>query len=321
MKTKKENPRGFTLVEVLVVVATLGLLGSILLATFSGVRDRTLNVAVLQQNSEYAKAIMSYSTDNNDKFPPSSGGVYVDDGLTSTLNDKFLCMGSGCIFKNIEVNSSIAVKPRIRPSNLAAGVLSNYISGGNTSNRLFTINNLDYKGTVYQCVLESNSECSSAFIFYPLSGTICPPQASVYVTDNTNVVCRQTIESALSFAGFEQDRNIQDNNQPPPTDGDGDGVNDDVDNCPTSSNAYQEDADGNGIGDACEVPGCKGAVVSCTPYGQYGHYNCSQYDQPGDHRSLYCGWLDELNECVNSVSYCDAFDEYSCSNVPGCSWY
>ena len=34
---------------------------------------------------------------------------------------------------------------------------------------------------------------------------------------------------------------------------DGDGVNDDVDNCPDVANADQADADADGIGDACEA--------------------------------------------------------------------
>lgn len=39
----------------------------------------------------------------------------------------------------------------------------------------------------------------------------------------------------------------------PPVDTDGDGVNDDVDNCPDVANADQADADGDGIGDACDT--------------------------------------------------------------------
>jgi hypothetical protein len=37
-------------------------------------------------------------------------------------------------------------------------------------------------------------------------------------------------------------------------DSDGDGVCDDVDNCPAVANPGQEDSNGNGIGDACEQP-------------------------------------------------------------------
>ncbi|QLH04317.1 hypothetical protein C5F49_02530 [Nitrosopumilus oxyclinae] len=42
---------------------------------------------------------------------------------------------------------------------------------------------------------------------------------------------------------------------PPPTDSDGDGVSDSVDNCPSTPNASQTDSDGDGIGDACDTTG------------------------------------------------------------------
>jgi hypothetical protein len=46
----------------------------------------------------------------------------------------------------------------------------------------------------------------------------------------------------------------------PPLDTDGDGYGDNVDNCPTVSNPDQADADGDGIGNACEAPGADGTA-------------------------------------------------------------
>ena len=42
--------------------------------------------------------------------------------------------------------------------------------------------------------------------------------------------------------------------EPPPTDTDSDGVPDATDNCPAVANPDQADADANGVGDACEAP-------------------------------------------------------------------
>src|SRR6185503_7421735 len=54
----------------------------------------------------------------------------------------------------------------------------------------------------------------------------------------------------------------------PPPDGDGDGVEDDADNCPTIENPDQEDGDGDGLGDVCD---------NCPS-----ESNASQVDSDGD---------------------------------------
>jgi hypothetical protein len=45
---------------------------------------------------------------------------------------------------------------------------------------------------------------------------------------------------------------------------DDDGVPDELDNCPTTPNPAQEDADGDRVGDACDVL-TAGAIVACAP--------------------------------------------------------
>jgi len=39
----------------------------------------------------------------------------------------------------------------------------------------------------------------------------------------------------------------------PPADGDGDGIPDTSDNCPSVANPSQADCDGDGVGDACDA--------------------------------------------------------------------
>ena len=48
---------------------------------------------------------------------------------------------------------------------------------------------------------------------------------------------------------------------------DGDGVPDNADNCPTTCNPQQLDADSDGIGDVCDPePGCGGCTgIQCEP--------------------------------------------------------
>jgi hypothetical protein len=58
--------------------------------------------------------------------------------------------------------------------------------------------------------------------------------------------------------------------QPPPPDRDGDGIPDDVDNCPDTYNPLQEDRDGDGVGEVCD--------------------NCSDYFNPWQERCPYWKW-------------------------------
>ncbi len=92
-------------------------------------------------------------------------------------------------------------------------------------------------------------------------------------------------------------------------DTDGDGVEDDLDNCQTICNVYQADADGDGTGDACDAtPGCGGC----------GQIAC---EQPGD--LDYDGVGDALDNCPNlcNSKQLDADGDGTgdlCDTAPGC---
>ena len=70
------------------------------------------------------------------------------------------------------------------------------------------------------------------------------------------------------------------------TDGDGDGVTNRIDNCPTTSNANQADSNGNGIGDACEVVDlCPNDPSKTVP----GHCGCGNADVDSDSDGHFAG--------------------------------
>jgi hypothetical protein len=92
-------------------------------------------------------------------------------------------------------------------------------------------------------------------------------------------------------------------------DTDGDGVEDALDNCPYTCNAFQTDADGDGTGDACDsTPGCGGC----------GQIAC---EQPGD--SDYDVIGDALDNCpyICNPKQLDADGDGTgdaCDTMPGC---
>ncbi len=98
----------------------------------------------------------------------------------------------------------------------------------------------------------------------------------------------------------------------PSGDSDGDGVTDDVDNCPTVANADQADADGDGIGDACEADttadsdgdGVADDADNCPNVA-----NADQADADGDGVGDACeadsdgdGIADDVDNCPNTAN-------------------
>jgi hypothetical protein len=132
-----------------------------------------------------------------------------------------------------------------------------YISGSDALNDLHGLQNITtVNGDMY---LTENDLLTSLNELYQVHSA----GGSLLITFNTNLSMDTALdlEDQLRLNGFTGTAVIHDNlGEPPVTttttvigDTDGDGILDDVDNCPFNYNPDQEDADGDGIGDVCEA--------------------------------------------------------------------
>jgi prepilin-type N-terminal cleavage/methylation domain-containing protein/prepilin-type processing-associated H-X9-DG protein len=78
--------KGFTLIELLVVIAIIAILAAILFPVFAKAREKARQASCLSNNKQFALAIMMYSQDYDETFPPSTnltgiGGMTLADSV------------------------------------------------------------------------------------------------------------------------------------------------------------------------------------------------------------------------------------------------
>lgn len=104
----------------------------------------------------------------------------------------------------------------------------------------------------------------------------------------------------------------------PPPDLDGDGIADDVDNCPTTPNPDQADTDGGGVGDACDPDDDNDGVLDGSDNCQL-QPNSDQVDADGDGAGNVCDTDDDNDEVLDGFDSCPDTPTGEVVNMDGCA--
>ena len=88
------NARGFTLIEMLIVVAIIGVLAALLFPTFSSAREKARASSCLSNYHQLGVAIQMYAQDNDEKTPVNGGsflGIIQDNAPYIRNTQVFIC--------------------------------------------------------------------------------------------------------------------------------------------------------------------------------------------------------------------------------------
>ncbi len=79
--------RGFTIIELLVVVVVIGILATIVIVSYEGVNNRAYDATIRSDFANFAKKLQLYRTSNNDLYPTTAQLGNVDLKVSKSAYD------------------------------------------------------------------------------------------------------------------------------------------------------------------------------------------------------------------------------------------
>ena len=172
MRVTSKN--GFTLLELLVVVAIIGLLSSIVFASLNGARVKARDALRKSQVSEFKIALQLYYTYNEGKYPCGTSFCFM--GVVPLTSDPAsnpgIALVSGGFISSIPIDPTYpAGTPDTAPScNTAGGAGYCYCSDG-TDSYVLTVNTEDDKGGSDRCYIREGPSASTFCTAHQSPGT------------------------------------------------------------------------------------------------------------------------------------------------------
>ncbi|MDB5162475.1 MAG: putative ral secretion pathway protein GspG [Candidatus Saccharibacteria bacterium] len=193
MRTQQKQDKGFTIVELLIVVVVIAILAAITIVSYNGIQRRASNSIVLSSVSNWEKIIRLYQV-TSDKLPDdwTCLGTTVNDfpddsayGLGVGMCERGMIVADGWTseFKTVPPQPT---KPTPTPV-----LLRQNASAGSGAMKTLTNGTKVMKGVVYAAV-SSQTQVShpGAYLFYALDSQACPSGEAHKVHGNVNVCAR-----------------------------------------------------------------------------------------------------------------------------------
>ena len=107
MKTKTSRKTGFTLVEIMIVVAIIGLLATIAIPNFVRARLKAQQAACINNLRQIDGAVQQFALEN--KKGPADPVTFND--ISNYLKNAVICPSGGTAFSDSYTISDVATKP------------------------------------------------------------------------------------------------------------------------------------------------------------------------------------------------------------------
>jgi prepilin-type N-terminal cleavage/methylation domain-containing protein len=176
MKLQKPTQKGFTIVELLVVIVVIGVLASITIVAYNGVQARAGNAKTVAAVKAYRDALIQYAIDNGE-YPPYSptclGTDYPDESIWTLANNNRQCAAHN---SSVKVNTSF--HDALRPYLSSLPMPSTTIIGDSTNG----VRGSFYRNTTPGAV--DGGPVQPWHFIYSLQGDVKCPIGPIYSGDN-----------------------------------------------------------------------------------------------------------------------------------------
>lgn len=94
--------RGFTIVELLIVIVVIAILAAITIVAYTGIRERSQDAALASALSQSVKKVQAFAAENTDTYPATLAAVGVSDqgdtvytyDVDNTVSPKYFCVST-----------------------------------------------------------------------------------------------------------------------------------------------------------------------------------------------------------------------------------